>query len=201
MAPRKTAARKTPPSGHVYRLVVRLQSSEPAVWRLLSVPGRMTLADVNRVILAAMGWTHSHLHLFTIEGQLYGLPDDEWPEDKPLLPDGEHTLAEVLGTEVRHFVHEYDFGDGWEHDVSIQAIEYLDEQRNGWPMCLAGGNACPPEDVGGLGGYADFLEAITDPSHDEHIAMWRWNGGPFDPEGFDINAANREIRDVLAQKG
>ena len=61
-------------------------------------------------------------------------------------------------------------------------------------MCLAGQNACPPEDVGGGSGYMSFLEAIRDPMHEEHIAMWRWHGGPFDPAGFDVNAANAAIR-------
>lgn len=82
--------------------------------------------------------------------------------------------------------------------MTVQAAELADEQRNGWAMCLAGANACPPEDVGGLGGYADFLQAITDPSHEDHDAMWRWWGGPFDPAGFDINSANRAIREWLA---
>lgn len=198
MATRKTAARKNPKPRHAYRLLVKLEGSEPVVWRLISVPGHMTLADLNRIIQAAMGWTNSHLHLFDIDGKLYGIPDDEWLDDRPLLPDQGYTLDEVLGTTVKSFVHEYDFGDGWQHDVTVQAVELADEQRNGWAMCLAGANACPPEDVGGLGGYAEFLQAIGDPSHDEHDAMWQWNGGPFDPKGFDVNSANRAIRDWLA---
>jgi hypothetical protein len=63
-------------------------------------------------------------------------------------------------------------------------------------MCLAGANACPPEDVGGIGGYMDFLQAMSDPTHEEHEAMWLWSGGPFDPAGFDVNAANRAIRQL-----
>jgi hypothetical protein len=118
-----------------------------------------------------------------------------------VLPDDAYTLGEVLGAEVRTFTYEYDFGDGWVHEVEIQAVELLDEQRNAWPICLAGANACPPEDVGGLGGYEDFLAAIVDPSHEEHGAMWRWSGGPFDPRGFDVNAANRVIRQALAETG
>ena len=62
------------------------------------------------------------------------------------------------------------------------------------PYCTAGANACPPEDVGGPHGYMDFLEAILDPRHAQHADMWRWNGGPFDPAGFDTNSANAAIR-------
>ena len=54
--------------------------------------------------------------------------------------------------------------------------------------------ACPPEDVGGVGGYMEFLQAIHDPTHDEHVAMWEWGGGPFDPTGFDRNATNAALR-------
>lgn len=122
----------------------------------------------------------------------------EWIDDKPVLPDAEFSLDEVLGTAVKDFLHEYDFGDGWHHDVMVHAVELADEQRNGWAMCLASANACPPEDVSGLGGYADFLQAIADPSHEDHAAMWRGWGGPFDPAGFDINSANRAIRERLA---
>lgn len=61
-------------------------------------------------------------------------------------------------------------------------------------MCLAGANACPPEDVGGPPGYMEFLHAIQDTTHEEHGAMWLWWGGPFDPNGFDVNAANLAIR-------
>lgn len=160
----------------------------------------MTLADLDRIIQAAMGWTNSHMHLFAIDGNLYGLPDDEWIDDKPLLPDHGFTLDEVLGMTVKGFLHEYDFGDGWHHDVTVQAVELPDEGRNSWPMCLAGANACPPEDVGGLGGYEEFLQAIGDPSHEQHDAMWRWCGGPFDPKSLDINSANRAIRDWLSER-
>jgi Plasmid pRiA4b ORF-3-like protein len=200
MATRKTAARSKSKPKHAYRLLVKLEGSEPTVWRLISMPGHMTLADLDRVIQAAMGWTNSHMHLFAIDGHLYGLPDDEWIDDKPVMPDEAFTLDDVLGTAVKGFLHEYDFGDGWHHDVTVQGVELADEQRNSWPMCLAGANACPPEDVGGLGGYEEFLQAISDPSHEQHDAMWRWCGGPFDPKGFDINSANRAIRDWLSER-
>jgi hypothetical protein len=196
----KPVARRTAKPKHAYRLRVKLEGSEPAIWRLISVPGHMTLADLDRIIQAAMGWTNSHLHLFTIDGQFFGLPDDEWIEDKPLLPDTEFTLDEVLGTKVDGFSYEYDFGDSWHHDVTVQAVELANEARNGWPMCLAGAHACPPEDVGGLGGYEAFLEAIANPTHEEHDAVWQWWGGPFDPKGFDVNAANRAIRDWLSER-
>jgi hypothetical protein len=72
-------------------------------------------------------------------------------------------------------------------------VMVADEMLNSWPMCLAGANACPPEDLGGLGGNEEFLEAVGDPLHEEYEAMCRWCDGPFDPKGFDVNSANRDI--------
>jgi hypothetical protein len=184
---------------HAYQLLVVLEGSEPKIWRQISVPGNMTLADLDRIIQAAMGWTNSHLHQFTIEGQLYGVLDDEWIDEMQSLPDNEFTLDAVLGTEVKSFSYEYDFGDGWQHQVEVQMVIIADEKRNSWPMCLAGANACPPEDVGGLGGYEEFLEAIGDPIHEDYDSMRRWCGGPFDPQGFDVNSSNRDIRRWLLE--
>lgn len=100
MATRKTAGRRKSKPKHAYRLLIKLEGSEPTVWRLISMPGHMTLADLDHVIQVSMGWTNSHMHLFAIEGNLYGLPDDEWIDDKPVLPDEEFTLDEVLGKAV-----------------------------------------------------------------------------------------------------
>lgn len=88
---------------YAYQLLVVLEGSEPKIWRQLSVPGNMTLSDLDRIIQAAMGWTNSHLHQFNIEGQVYGVPDDEWIEDLPSLPDDEFTLYEVIGSRVKSF--------------------------------------------------------------------------------------------------
>ena len=186
MASRKTTSIKKRKQKHAYQLLVRLVDSEPIIWRQISVPGNMTLADLDRIIQAAMGWTNSHLHLFTVDGHVYGMADDAWVDEMPNLPDDEFTLDEVLGTKVKSFLYEYDLGDGWQHQVDVQMVMIADEDRNSWPMCLAGANACPPEDVGGLGGYEEFLEAVRDLSHEQHDAMRRWCGGPFDPMGFCI---------------
>jgi hypothetical protein len=35
-------------------------------------------------------------------------------------------------------------------------------------------------------GYADFLEAMADPNHEEHEQMLEWHGGKFDPDEADI---------------
>jgi len=176
---------------HIYRLHVELLEIAPAIWRRLLVPSWITLAKLHLVLQVAMGWTNSHLHKFEIAGTDYGIPDDEWPE-LVMADDRRATLAASLGASVTDFRYEYDFGDGWQHSLHVEGIQPLDDHR--YPLCIAGGNACPPEDVGGPHGYAEFLLAIGNKRHREHADMLRWCGGAFDPAGFDLNSINAALR-------
>lgn len=63
-------------------------------------------------------------------------------------------------------------------------------------QCVAGENVCPPEDVGGPHGYARFLEAIADRTHEEHREMLNSVGGFFDPGKFDSAAVNRALANI-----
>jgi len=102
------------------------------------------------------------------------------------------TLAAALGAR-KSFIYLYDFGDGWEHRVTIEKALPADPAVK-LPQCLDGANACPPEDVGGSPGYEDFLAAIRDPAHEERDAMLEWCGGAFDPTAFDVEAVNETLR-------
>jgi hypothetical protein len=64
-------------------------------------------------------------------------------------------------------------------------------------VCLAGENACPPEDSGGVSGYERMLEALADPHHPEHDNYVRWIGrDAFDPAAFDIVAINAALQSI-----
>lgn len=65
---------------------------------------------------------------------------------------------------------------------------------NGCPKF--GVHFCPPEDVGGLSGYFEFLEAVTNPLHEEHDAMVEWCGGNFDPTHFDVTETNLRLQHI-----
>ena len=187
---RSTAERDGEPI--LYRLHVELREISPPIWRRLRVPGWISLAKLHLVLQATMGWTNSHLHQFEIAGTEYGVPDDEWPE-LVVVDDRRVTLTAAIGEKVTDFRYEYDFGDGWEHAIHVEARESVEDHVQPL-LCLAGANACPPEDVGGSGGYADFLKAIRNPRHPEHANYLRWCGGAFDPAGFDLNAVNSALR-------
>jgi Plasmid pRiA4b ORF-3-like protein len=191
MSTAKKSSRAEP--RRIYQLHVALDEIQPKIWRRLWVADTLTLAKLDRVIQAAMGWTNSHLHEFKIAGKRYAIPDDEWPDDDPTSDDRRSRVGSVLADNVNEFSYLYDFGDCWQHTVKVEKLLEPSE-INTRPTCLGGQNACPPEDVGGSRGYMEFLEAVLDPSHEEHIAMWCWAGGPFDPTGFDVNATNAAIR-------
>ncbi|WP_265113012.1 plasmid pRiA4b ORF-3 family protein [Herbaspirillum sp. alder98] len=137
-----------------------------------------------------MGWTNSHLHQFAIDGARYAEPDGFMDR---IINHKNIKLAGVLGDQIRELMYEYDFGDGWSHRV---VVEQMREGHPAWSgsLCTAGERACPPEDVGGPWGYVEFLSAMADPAHEGHLDVLTWIGGVFDPEGFDINAANDRIR-------
>ena len=103
-------------------------------------------------------------------------------------------VAGQIVTNVKdRFVYEYDFGGSWEHELVVEKV-LVPESGVQYPVCLTGKRACPPEDVGGIWSYDDFLEAIGDPAHPEHEMYTDWIGGTFDPDAFSIEAVNQELR-------
>jgi len=141
-----------------------------------------------------MGWRDYHLHAFRFEDPdngepiQIGIPDDEESSDSiPILPGWEIPIASYLSEPGQTVNYEYDFGDGWNHQVLLREIvpRQSDTKR---PICMAGELACPPEDCGGIWGYQTLLEVISDATHEEHDDMLRWLGGKFDREGFDAES-------------
>ena len=163
-----------------------------------SASPRLSLADCRAIGHGTpCGWTNSHLHEFRVGTKRYGMVDVEedldWDEEEALLDERKFTVGSVLSDDLDYFEDEYDFGDGWDHVVKVEKI-LIPDQTNDWPMCIAGENACPPEDVGGSYGFKEFVEIMANPKHEQHAEMYRWFGGPFDQRGFDVNSANARIR-------
>jgi hypothetical protein len=185
------AARRVTAKTRIFQLKIQLRDVRPPVWRRVLVPGEMSLAELHEVVQTAMGWTDSHLHEFEVEGGRYGVPDPDWGLDE-VVDESQVKLFRVAreGTRLRYA---YDFGDGWQHDVMVEAVA---DRQSGmrYPCCVAGRRACPPEDVGGPWGYQDFLAAVSDPSHDEHEHWVEWvGGGRFDPAEFDFAAVDKAL--------
>ncbi len=172
-----------------YVLKMVLKYIDPPIWREVEVPKGTTLHQLHQVLQVVMGWTNSHLYLFDVAGRMYGEPSVEWEFE--VRDSTDTTLEEIVSDNSLSFYYEYDLGDSWMHEITVQRVEEgATEER---PRCKGGSRACPPEDCGGPGGYAYFLEAIADPEHEEHLSMLEWAGGDFDPEEFDAGAIDRLV--------
>jgi hypothetical protein len=165
----------------IHQLKVTLKDIKPPVWRRVQVPSSMTrLAPGYPGSLRLVGLPP---HEFDIGGVRYGIDDGEgWDPPK----DERRARLERLVPVGARFGYVYDFGDHWEHAITVEKVLGADPKAK-YPICVTGRRACPPEDCGGAWGYADFLEAIGDPNHEEHNQMLEWVGGSFDPEHFDRN--------------
>jgi pRiA4b ORF-3-like protein len=155
------------------------------------VPGTYSFWDLHVAIQDSMGWLDYHLHRFrmtrpgTDDVVQIGIPDeDAFEGDEPILPGWDVPIASYFAYPDVAAKYEYDFGDGWEHEVTLEAIRPRQGLR--YPRCLAGERACPPEDCGGVGGYEDLLAVMRDLTHEEYVSTLRWlSGGRFDPERFN----------------
>ncbi len=179
----------------MYQLKLSL-SGTPA-WRRLLVREDMNIGLLHAVIQVAMGWTNSHLHLFFINNKLYTDPstsDNMDIDGPPELDEGKSTLKEVAPREKTKFTYEYDFGDSWEHKVTVEKIHAPDGKRKHFAECIDGRGGCPPEDCGGVGGYAELLDIMKEPGHSEYESMKEWLGDRFDPEKLDIDHVNAHLR-------
>jgi hypothetical protein len=175
----------------IYALEIALTGSKPRIWRRVRVLEDASLHTLHSVLQVTMGWTNSHLYQFEIADRRFSDPN----------PDGDDETEDARRVQLRdlalregsRFSYVYDFGDWWEHDVLVEAIAppAVDEKV---PCCTAGERACPPEDVGGVPGYEQFLSALRNPRHPEHAALTEWAPPGFDPEAFDLAETNALLR-------
>jgi hypothetical protein len=193
-----TAARRRPSnkrSGLVYQFKITLLDTRPPIWRRIQVKDG-TLEDLHEHIQNAMGWTNSHLHSFKIGGLEYGMSGfmDFEPDDSACGDSSATLLSAVLPTEGKlfRFGYLYDFGDNWEHEMLLECAR-TPESGVKYPLCSAGARACPPDDVGGVWGFEEYLAALADPKHDRHEELLDWMG-PFDPDAFDSKVATKAMR-------
>lgn len=179
------------PADKIYQIKVALRHSSLPIWRRVQVRSDTTLRRLHQILQVVMGWEGEHLHQFSIRGVLYSDRGDQF--DLEIRDEARARLGEVVPRVKSKFLYEYDFGDGWGHEIQVEKILPAQEGTR-YPVCLAGERACPPEDCGGIGGYDRLLEAIQDPNHPEHDERLEWLGEDFDPEAFHLEAINRALR-------
>lgn len=183
----------------IFQLKVSLRDIEPEIWRCVQVPEDTKLPRLHRILQLLFNWEDYHLHDFIAGRRVYSVPDpdDDFNErkvsDERLVP-----LNRIVARVGDTFEYVYDFGDDWHHGILLEAI-LLPEANAFYPRCVGGARNGPPEDVGGPIGYADYLEALADPEHEEHENMLAWRGA-FDPEAFSVEAINASLKKTFQRR-
>lgn len=179
----------------IFQLKITLKGIEPNIWRKIQVPSTYNFWELHSAIQDAFGWTNSHLHKFTYTDDStdkpieIGIPlEPEFKDDVLPLPGWEYKIKPFITGNSSQIVYTYDFGDNWEHTVELYGI--MDAVAGiKYPKCIAGERNCPPEDCGGVHGYANLLEILFDPDDEDYEDTKEWvdsvNGGVFHPEEFD----------------
>jgi hypothetical protein len=188
---------KTKASAPLYHLKVVLNATKPIIWRRLQVPANANLGWLHAVLQVAMGWTNSHLHQFHVGELLYSDPrqvSPEFEDDPQVLDENQAALRQVVPRQKDFLVYEYDFGDSWYHQITVEKILGPYAAASSLAVCLDGARACPPEDCGGTSGYDDLLRILRNPKHEEHQSMKEWLGRPFDPQAFDAETVNTYLK-------
>lgn len=180
----------------LYVLKVVLMGTKPPIWRRLQVPGDATLGWLHSCLQTAMGWHGGHLHMFLTDDASYSSPNpfSGLEMDSDDLDERKFTLQQVAPEAGDTFAYEYDFGDSWHHEITVEKILPGDAASATQAICLTGKRACPPEDCGGVWGYANLLKVLKNPKHEDHESMKEWLGRPHDAEAFDLEGTNLELR-------
>ena len=177
----------------VARLRIELREIEPKVWRRVDVPLSSTLLALHDIIQVTFRWMNSHLFEFKVGDRVYGdpMPGEDLFGQRVYKAAGIR-LKTLVEREVERFLYVYDFGDNWRHDIFIESVRDGEADVD-YPAFVGGERRGPPEDVGGVDGFMEVLEAALDPFHEEHQRMVTWYGRPFDPVDID----ERHIRLML----
>ena len=178
---------KAPPA--TLQLHIELRHLKPKVWRRVLVPETITLQRLHTVIQAAFQWGGGHLHEFDAAGERYGTPDPDYDLAGSVLSERTRLTRAMTPSGTIDYV--YDFGDHWAHRIKLEkTLPPLDMKL---PLCVAGANAAPPDDCGGVPGYQDFVQTMADPAHPEHDHLKAWIGRDWDPHAFDIDDINSRL--------
>jgi len=186
---KKAKKKELDPTLPIYQVKITLDDIKPPIWRQVQMDD-CSLAELHDIIQISMGWDDEHMYAFVIEGEQYGDLErgDDFEHDVRSL-----RLSDLVKRGDTRFRYDYDFGDDWQHTVDIEKTMPAEEGVY-YPRCVAGERACPPEDCGGPHGYPHLLAAIKNPKHKDHEEMLDWLGDDFDPEEFDLDEVNADLR-------
>ncbi len=194
-----------------YQVRAELKETSPPAWRGLQVASDLNLAEVHDILQVAFGWTDSHLHGFAAGPEFYSgqaerylCPFDQEEGEDEGVPEDQVRLDEVLAEDGDTLSYAYDYGDGWEHLLTLEAaLPRQDDAPRA--VCTGGRRDGPAEDCGGVGGY-ELIAAATDPASPDHatarLEFAEFYGEEVDPGDFEVTTFDvDEINAGLAGLG
>jgi hypothetical protein len=157
------------------------------------VPAHVSLEELHGIVQLVMGWEDSHLHEWRVGRERYGVSQPGgWGFDDDLIDERTVGLLDAAPAGSR-LEYVYDFGDSWEHEVVVEAVLSPDEV-SAMPKCEDGARACPPEDIGGVPGYYELVQALREPSSSEWATELAETFAGFDPDAFSVERVNQVFR-------
>jgi hypothetical protein len=178
----------------IIQIKITLRYTQPVIWRRVLVGKAIIFDAFHHVIQVAMGWTNAHLHEFNVNGVRIGMPLDDFDADfsEGLIDDTTVTLEAMLDRVKQTFNYTYDFGDSWEHAITVEKWLPTDAAIT-YPLCTGGKLNCPPEDCGSIPGFYNMIHILNDIRHPERPHMLEWLGGAYDATAFDQQHVNRQL--------
>lgn len=177
---------------------IELRDTDPLIWRQVEVPTSMTLKVLHDVVQAAMGWFDCHLWEFNIARQRYGPPmGQDWGTERR-RDAAKVRLREVLRPRRTTIDYLYDFGDSWEHRLTVTNVRQ-GEPGILYPRYVAGERNAPPEDCGGIPGFYEQLDILADPEHPDHAEVAEWFED-YDPEAVDELVINTALGRIAKRR-
>lgn len=179
----------------VVQLKIALKHTKPLIWRRVLVRNSISFFELHHTIQLAMGWENYHLYEFRVNNYRIGEPEEDFGDNSKVIDAKKITLEEALSSEIETFSYEYDFGDSWRHEITVEKIIPLDNKID-YPTCLDGKMNCPPEDCGGVSGYYHLLEILADKNNPERNEMIEWLGEVYNPTYFNLEQINYNLEFV-----
>lgn len=175
----------------ILQFKITLKRSNPKIWRRFQIDDSLTFYDLHLVIQNVMGWTNSHLYQFIYERNST-IGDPELLDRDDVADAIDIKLSSIFDKPKMQIQYEYDFGDGWEHELVLEKILDMNSIHL-FSVCIDGEFNCPPEDCGGLHGFYENLEILKNKKHPEYHDTKEWMGD-YNPLDFDLQSINENLR-------
>ena len=158
----------------IFKFRIELEGSHPTISREFLIPSDFTFYKLHHTVQIVMGWENYHLYEFSIDsyriGQQY--EEDGFNGPNEIIDSKTIKIGDVLKSQGQKLDYLYDFGDYWQHSLTLERI--IEDLSIPFPICCSGNLSCPPEDVGGLPGFYDFLKIMNKPKHPEYKELKTW---------------------------